>query len=69
MERAAWWGGFLPIGYEEEKSIGEAIALQVIARYGGIVDQPGTRALRESGREKQWPIPQTGRIFPITLPS
>ena len=33
-------GGFLPIGYEEEKSIGEAIALQVIARYGGIVDQP-----------------------------
>ncbi|HJR78133.1 MAG TPA: M48 family metalloprotease [Nitrospiraceae bacterium] len=32
--------GLLPIGYEEEKSIGEAIALQVVARYGGTVDQP-----------------------------
>jgi predicted Zn-dependent protease len=30
----------LPIGYEEESSIGQAIALQVIARYGGTVDQP-----------------------------
>ena len=30
----------LPIGYEEEKSIGEAIALQVVARYGGTVEQP-----------------------------
>lgn len=33
-------GGFLPIGYEEESSIGQAIALQVIARYGGVVDNP-----------------------------
>lgn len=32
--------GLLPIGYEEERSIGEAIALQVVARYGGTVDQP-----------------------------
>jgi predicted Zn-dependent protease len=32
--------GLLPIGYEEEKSIGEAIALQVVARYGGTVNQP-----------------------------
>lgn len=32
--------GLLPISYEEEKSIGEAIALQVVARYGGTVDQP-----------------------------
>ena len=30
----------LPIGYEEESSIGQAIALQVVARYGGTVDQP-----------------------------
>ncbi|WP_447599160.1 M48 family metalloprotease [Nitrospira sp. Nam80] len=30
----------LPIGYDEEKSIGEAIALQVVARYGGTVEQP-----------------------------
>lgn len=33
-------GSFLPIGYEEESSIGQAIALQVVARYGGVVDQP-----------------------------
>lgn len=33
-------GSFLPIGYEEEKSLGEAIALQVVARYGGTVEQP-----------------------------
>ena len=30
----------LPIGYEEESSIGQAISLQVVARYGGTVDQP-----------------------------
>jgi predicted Zn-dependent protease len=33
-------GSFLPIGYEEESSIGQAIALQVVARYGGVVEQP-----------------------------
>ncbi len=33
-------GGLLPIGYEEEKSIGAAIALQVVARSGGVVEQP-----------------------------
>jgi predicted Zn-dependent protease len=32
--------GLLPIGYEEESSIGQAIALQVVARYGGVVDDP-----------------------------
>lgn len=32
--------GLLPIGYEEEKSLGEAIALQVVARYGGLVENP-----------------------------
>ncbi len=32
--------GLMPIGYEEERSIGAAIALQVIARYGGVYDQP-----------------------------
>lgn len=32
--------GFLPIGHEEESSIGQAIALQVVARYGGTVDDP-----------------------------
>jgi predicted Zn-dependent protease len=32
--------GLLPIGYEEESSIGQAIALQVVARYGGTVDDP-----------------------------
>src|SRR5438105_4625147 len=33
-------GGLMPIGYEEEKSIGEAISLQVVARSGGIIEQP-----------------------------
>ncbi|GMV48706.1 MAG: Beta-barrel assembly-enhancing protease [Nitrospirae bacterium] len=33
-------GSLLPIGYEEESSIGQAMALQVVARYGGVVDQP-----------------------------
>lgn len=33
-------GSLFPIGYEEESSIGQAIALQVVARYGGVVDQP-----------------------------
>lgn len=33
-------GSLLPIGYEEESSIGQAMALQVMARYGGVVDQP-----------------------------
>ena len=33
-------GGLLPIGYEEEQSIGAAIALQVVARFGGVVEQP-----------------------------
>src|SRR5437763_17066152 len=32
--------GLLPIGYEEESSIGQAIALQVVARYGGGSGQP-----------------------------
>lgn len=30
--------GLLPIGYEEEQSIGQAIALQVVARYNGVYD-------------------------------
>ena len=33
-------GGLLPIGYEEEQSIGTAIALQVVARSGGTLEQP-----------------------------
>ena len=33
-------GSLFPIGYEEESSIGQAMALQVVARYGGVVDQP-----------------------------
>ncbi len=32
--------GLLPIGPEEEENIGQAIALQVIARYGGVYDHP-----------------------------
>ncbi len=32
--------GLLPIGYEEEQSIGQAIALQVVARYHGVYDHP-----------------------------
>jgi beta-barrel assembly-enhancing protease len=32
--------GLLPIGNEEEQSIGKAIALQVIARSGGTLEQP-----------------------------
>jgi len=44
-------GGFLPIGYEEEQSIGQAIALQVIARSGGVVEQPElTRYVNLVGR-------------------
>lgn len=33
-------GGLLPIGYEEEQSIGAALALQVLARYNGVYDRP-----------------------------
>jgi len=33
-------GGLLPIGFEEEQSIGAAIALQVVARSGGTLEQP-----------------------------
>jgi len=44
-------GGLLPIGYEEEQTIGQAIALQVIARYGGVYDKPGlTRYVNLVGR-------------------
>lgn len=43
--------GLLPIGYEEESSIGQAIALQVMARYGGVSDQPDlTRYVNLVGR-------------------
>ena len=44
-------GGLLPIGYQEEQTIGQAMALQVIARYGGIYDQPDlTRYVNLVGR-------------------
>ena len=33
-------GGLMPIGYEEEQSLGQAIALQVVARFGGTLEQP-----------------------------
>ncbi|MGH7207335.1 MAG: M48 family metalloprotease [Nitrospiraceae bacterium] len=43
--------GLLPIGYEEESSIGQAIALQVVARYSGVSDQPElTRYVNLVGR-------------------
>jgi predicted Zn-dependent protease len=43
--------GLLPIGYQEEQSIGQAIALQVIARYGGVYDKPDlTRYVNLVGR-------------------
>ena len=43
--------GLLPISYEEEQSIGAAIALQVVARYGGVYDQPEiTRYVNLVGR-------------------
>jgi len=43
--------GLLPIGYEEESSIGQAISLQVVARYGGVSDQPDlTRYVNLVGR-------------------
>jgi len=43
--------GLLPIGYEEESSIGQAIALQVVARYGGVSNQPDlTRYVNLVGR-------------------
>jgi len=44
-------GGLLPIGYEEEQAIGQAIALQVVARYGGVYDRPDlTRYVNLVGR-------------------
>lgn len=44
-------GGLLPIGYEEEQTLGQAIALQVVARYGGVYDQPElTRYVNLVGR-------------------
>ena len=44
-------GGLLPIGYDEEHSIGQAIAAQVVARYGGLADQPDvTRYVNLVGR-------------------
>jgi predicted Zn-dependent protease len=44
-------GGLLPIGYEEEHTIGQAMALQVIARYGGVYDQSDlTRYVNLVGR-------------------
>ena len=47
----ALMGGLLPIGYEEEQSIGQAIALQVVARYGGVSNQPDiTRYVNLVGR-------------------
>lgn len=43
--------GLLPIGYEEEQSIGQAIALQVLVRYNGVYDQPDlTRYINLVGR-------------------
>jgi len=43
--------GLLPIGYEEESSIGQAISLQVVARYGGVSDQSDlTRYVNLVGR-------------------
>jgi len=43
--------GLLPISYEEEQSIGTSISLQVIARYGGVYDQPElTRYVNLVGR-------------------
>jgi predicted Zn-dependent protease len=43
--------GLLPIGYEEEQSIGQAIALQVVARFGGVYDKPElTRYVNLVGR-------------------
>jgi len=43
--------GLLPIGYEEERSIGAALALQVLARYTGVYDQPElTRYVNLVGR-------------------
>ncbi|ULA63536.1 MAG: PeptidaseM48 domain-containing protein [Nitrospira sp.] len=44
-------GGLLPIGYDEERIIGQAIALQVVARYGGVYDRPDlTRYVNLVGR-------------------
>lgn len=43
--------GLLPIGPEEEENIGQAIALQVVARYGGVYDSPElTRYVNLVGR-------------------
>src|SRR5262249_41334145 len=43
--------GLLPIGEEEERSIGAALALQVLARFNGVYDQPAlTRYVSLVGR-------------------
>jgi predicted Zn-dependent protease len=43
--------GTLPISYEEEIAIGEAMALRVMARFGGVYDQAGlTRYVNLVGR-------------------
>ncbi len=43
--------GLLPISYDEEKVIGEALALQVLARYHGVYDKPQlTRYVNLVGR-------------------
>ena len=43
--------GLLPIGEEEEQSLGTSIALQVVARSGGLYDQPDlTRYVNLVGR-------------------
>jgi beta-barrel assembly-enhancing protease len=33
-------GVLLPIGYDEELALGQAISLQVVSRYGGVVNNP-----------------------------
>ena len=43
--------GLLPIGYDEEQSLGAAIALQIVARYGGVAELgEGTRYVNLVGR-------------------
>jgi beta-barrel assembly-enhancing protease len=43
--------GFLPIGEDEEQSLGASIALQIVARYGGVLESADeTRYLNLVGR-------------------
>jgi hypothetical protein len=67
MEPVRWSPGCCRSAMKKT-SIGEAIALQVVARYGGTISQP--ELLRYVNLvEKPWRTAPIGRISPITWQS